>query len=259
MQIKNKIDFKKYKRFFAVGCSFTNYLWSTWADIIGYKIKEYYNVGQPGAGNQYIANMVSEIDQKYNLNNNDLVICMWSSIYREDRYKDDSWCLGGNVYLSKTLDQQFVKKWADNRFYLIRDLSLINLTTKLLKYKNVDWDFLSMIDVGSTEDQKKNTQIPEDIRYNYESVLNSIKPSIFSTVLGNSWNFFEKYHNDNHPLPNHYLQYLNLLYKDNVYDVKLLDLIKKENKNILKGNFQKNFINLDCNKKVSKRKKFVYL
>ena len=50
----NNIDIKKYKRFFAFGCSFTRYEWITWADIIAYHIKESYNYGRSGGGNSYI-------------------------------------------------------------------------------------------------------------------------------------------------------------------------------------------------------------
>ena len=47
------------KRIFTFGCSFTNYLWSTWANILGYEFREaeFYNFGKSGAGNQYIFNL----------------------------------------------------------------------------------------------------------------------------------------------------------------------------------------------------------
>lgn len=259
MQIETHLNFKKYKRFFAVGCSFTNYCWSTWADMIGYHVDEYYNVGYPGAGNQYIASMISEIDQKYNLNENDLVICMWSSINREDRYKNNSWHLGGNVYSSKTLESSFVKKWADERFYLIRDLAQINLTKNLLENKNVDWDFLSMIDIGTIEGLDNQGIRFDDIKYNYEDLIEKIKPSVFSSVLGSNWNFCNKKENDNHPTPEYYLKYLKFLYPENFQDNQLEQLVLTENIQVLMNNFEYDFTNLNKNKKVSNRKKFVHL
>ena len=52
------LDPKKYKRFFAFGCSFTNYYWPTWADIIGQDSNFYENWAQPGAGNHFIFNSI---------------------------------------------------------------------------------------------------------------------------------------------------------------------------------------------------------
>jgi hypothetical protein len=51
MEIK-VLDVHKYKRFFAFGRSFTDYLWPTWADIIGREIPYYENWGHGAAGNQ---------------------------------------------------------------------------------------------------------------------------------------------------------------------------------------------------------------
>ena len=58
------------KRFFAFGCSYTN--WSpypTWADFIGINFEEYYNYGKPGACNTYIANSFIEANNEYQFNN----------------------------------------------------------------------------------------------------------------------------------------------------------------------------------------------
>lgn len=262
MQIKNEIDFKKYKRFFAIGCSFTNYWWSTWADIIGYHFDEYYNVGKPGAGNQYIATMVSEIDQKYNLNSNDLVICMWSSITREDRYKDNRWEVGGNVHTSYIFnnksDKQFIKKWYDERFYLIRDLSQINLTKNLLENKNVDWDFLSVINLTKNEDGIEIEDSLSDITYHYESLIDIIKPSVYSSIFNSSWDYQGKYQDDTHPTPIHHLEYLKFLYK-NFNDKDLSELILDETKSIFEEQRTEKFSNLDYYKKVSKSKEFIWL
>ena len=52
------IDFSKYKRLFVFGCSFTQYRWPTWADIIAKDNPhlEYFNTANSGAGNLYIFN-----------------------------------------------------------------------------------------------------------------------------------------------------------------------------------------------------------
>jgi hypothetical protein len=56
------------KRCFAFGCSYTKWLWPTWADFIGKNFDEYYNFGIGGASNNYIMNRVIEVDSILNFN-----------------------------------------------------------------------------------------------------------------------------------------------------------------------------------------------
>jgi len=78
------------KRVFAFGCSFTEYQWPTWADFIGrtYHNKgyEYYNFGNSGAGNYYILASLFAADTKYKFDKDDIILVMWSSWTRDDRY-----------------------------------------------------------------------------------------------------------------------------------------------------------------------------
>ena len=46
----------KFKRAFVFGCSFTQYYWPTWADILGREFNKFENWGQCGGGNQFIFN-----------------------------------------------------------------------------------------------------------------------------------------------------------------------------------------------------------
>lgn len=48
------------KRFFAFGCSYTNYTWPTWADFVGVGFDEFYNYGRGGSSNTYIMNKLIE-------------------------------------------------------------------------------------------------------------------------------------------------------------------------------------------------------
>ena len=63
-------------RFFAFGCSFTDYQWTTWADIVAaaYPGAEYFNLGRGGTSNQLILYRMMEADQLYNFNKEDLII-----------------------------------------------------------------------------------------------------------------------------------------------------------------------------------------
>ena len=82
----------KHKRIFCFGCSFTEYIMPTWADILKLRFEntntEVYNFGQGGAGNYYIFNRIVEKSLEYNFTKDDLILIQWSGVFREDRFKD---------------------------------------------------------------------------------------------------------------------------------------------------------------------------
>jgi hypothetical protein len=148
MKIKN-LDISKYKRFFAFGCSFTNYIWPTWADIIGQDIEFYENWGKVGAGNHFIFNSIMECDAKYHFNEDDLVIVMWSGIEREDRYLNNEWVVAVSEEEKIRL---YGKSWVnrveeDYRGFLIRDMAYIKAVQILLQSRNCDWSNMSMYSI----------------------------------------------------------------------------------------------------------------
>jgi hypothetical protein len=61
------VDFTKYKRFFAFGCSFTCYIWPTWADVVSKEMPQakFYNLGKTGAGNLCISSKVAEANNRF--------------------------------------------------------------------------------------------------------------------------------------------------------------------------------------------------
>ena len=136
MRITN-LEPKKYKRFFSFGCSFTNYIWPTWADIIGNDFDFYQNWGAAGSGNHFIFNSIIEADARYNFNENDLVIVMWSFIIREDRYINNRWQHDTIQSLEKTYGSKWFKKYAlDKRSFLIRDLAFIKAAQSIIQKAN---------------------------------------------------------------------------------------------------------------------------
>lgn len=52
---------KKQKRCFAFGCSYTEYVWPTFADLIGCNFEEYYNLGKSGSDNTYALNRLIDV------------------------------------------------------------------------------------------------------------------------------------------------------------------------------------------------------
>lgn len=206
-------------RFFAFGCSFTNYRWMTWADILGTQFDEYQNWGQAGAGNRYIYNSVMEADQRQQFQPSDTVIVCWSNILREDRYVDGrGWITLGNVAHSPIFTKEFIADAVCEKGYLLESLGYIKGVRDFLKHKGVRWKFLSIvpIDQPDTVDDRKITY--SDIKDLYQDVFDSIQPS-FTNVLGHA--FWEKdqhkrYHYSEHSVDYHPTTEEALIYLDTV-------------------------------------------
>lgn len=213
--------FNQYNRLFTFGCSTTNYGWPTWADILSTEIPKFYNYGKSGAGNLFISNSVVEANIKHKFDENDLVMIMWSSVSREDRYKN-GWITVGNVYTQNTIDMDFVNEWANLRGYLIRDLALVELTKQYLKNLPCDSDMLAMCKFHHqifVHDQKLNEN--RDVLEYYKETIASVKPDIFDQVYKGVWptNPIKGRKGsgqtvDRHPTPIGYYKYLELLYPD---------------------------------------------
>ena len=140
MKLTN-LDTKQYKRFFAFGCSYTNYLWPTWADIIGQDIPVYQNWAKSGAGNHFIFNSVMEAHARHRFNKDDLVVVMWSNKEREDRYHNHSWLTATNLSQEEIYGKKWFKMFAlDFKGYLVRDLALIKASQLLLETCECSWE-----------------------------------------------------------------------------------------------------------------------
>lgn len=129
------------KRFFAFGCSYTDYNWATWADLLchhfhleGYEV---HNYGNSGMGNQHILDSLVQADLKHNLTDSDIICVLWSSWAREDRLwntvADD---LGSNsnvrfgkqgsiINVQEPLMQDFVHRHFNLENYIMKNVTAI--------------------------------------------------------------------------------------------------------------------------------------
>jgi hypothetical protein len=124
----------KYKRFFAFGCSYTHFVWPTWARIIADDLNiPFENWGLSGSGNQAIQSRLVECDFKNNLTNDDLIIIAWSSWSREDRYIDSNWRSGGNIFNNLFFDDAFIKKYWSWENDVIKNSTAMHMTNKAYK------------------------------------------------------------------------------------------------------------------------------
>lgn len=243
------IDFSKYKRFFAFGCSFTQYHWPTWADIIAKKINKSYNYGRCAAGNFFIFQALMEAIVKHKINKNDLVIIMFSNVTREDRFtKKRGWITSGNLYFQDEYDEKFIEKYLCDHGYLMRDLNLVHGCKLALDSIGCDYKFMSMVPFDSKQsDSIRMSEIDYLLKF-YKTTLDIVEPSVFDTVFNNDWNTRQprpEYHVswqkekyiDNHPTPAEHLEYLQTIMPDIKFDEIILKFVEESNQLVLSKEF----------------------
>ena len=88
----------EYKRAFLFGCSYTSFSYPTWANIMQKDLDiPVYNWGLSGTGNVAIQHRMVQCDLLNKFTKNDLIIPLWSSWTREDRYEEEGWYAVGSV------------------------------------------------------------------------------------------------------------------------------------------------------------------
>ena len=180
-----KID----KRFFAFGCSFTNSKHPTWADIVGRQYKTYQNWGQAGAGNSFIFYSLMECHKRNAITHDDVVMIMWSSIGREDRWvKGEQWITPGSIYNQTTYSEEFVEKFADPTGYLIRDMAHLTATKTILDGIGCEYKFFSIVPFNVPDDNIfKIFSIDNKITTLYTNELATVKPSVYEAIFNCNW------------------------------------------------------------------------
>lgn len=232
------IDLKRYKRFFAFGCSFTNYYWPTWADIISKEMPnaQFYNLGKSGAGNLLISLRVAEANNRFNFTENDLVMVMFSTYSREDRYVNGEWKATGNVFTNNYYDKSFTEKYADEKGYIIRDLGLIDMTVRYLESLPCTNHCMLSVPFALNSDNllfkfklQSHNELSEYTEV-YKDTLNKFNKSFYDLEMCQKWQ--QDYElPDSHPMPARYFNYLkkigfNLSDETKNYVKKSNDLLK---------------------------------
>lgn len=101
------------RKLVTAGCSYTNYMWPTWADFLGASFDTYINAGKSGGGNRLIYNNLMYLVRNKVINENDLVIVQWSALSREDRMKTGhrDWTTPGNLDWQDDYSDEFVQNY----------------------------------------------------------------------------------------------------------------------------------------------------
>jgi hypothetical protein len=140
-----------YKRCFTFGCSFTRYAWPTWADILHHTNDiPVMNWALPGIGNQGIVNLMLECDLKHKFTDEDLILVMWTSWTREDRFLNNRWKNVGSVFGGHFYDKKFINQYWDWDNDVIRNAGSIILANRSFKIS----DQYSIMPYGDKEFQQ---------------------------------------------------------------------------------------------------------
>ena len=141
-------------RLYVLGCSFSNYAWPTWADMLGLEFDEYENWAFPGLGNRAIAERVAEIHAKNKLTKDDTVVIQWTSHLRHDwhatdtRHQDNAgWKPSGSLfnYINQEIfDEKWIKTFWSETSYIMHTFNNILLTQEFLNGIGCNWRMTSM-------------------------------------------------------------------------------------------------------------------
>ena len=185
-------------RIFTFGCSFTRYLWPTWADIINYDLdNQSHNWGICGIGNIAILHKMLECDLKHTFDSNDIILVNWSSWHREDRLVNPGlWQEGGNVFNNHNFDKSFISKYWNEHNDIVQTVSAIIMANKMfnINFQSHMTDFDTYKDISD--------------KHNY--LFDNLPKTIIFDVTNNS-RFDNKTH-DSHPDVCCHINHVNTIY-----------------------------------------------
>ena len=249
-------------RLFTFGCSFTNYRWQTWADIIGTQFEEFQNWGRAGAGNFFISSSLYECHSIYNITKDDVVLIMFSSLDRFDFINQDSYFeTNGSVYgKTHSLFGDFIfNKWSEE-FGLYNSWFSITSAKQLLDSIGCEYQLMKSVNFNQIDGPKEYNK-PRNTNQRVDICLNLIDKMIIGESLTEFYDDRSQDYSfddlsckfDGHPPISLYLKWVKKNMKK--YYVKEMDLICKDwEKNIPKKikdfkNKNRGFINFtDLNK-----------
>jgi len=176
------------KRLFTFGCSFTNYAWPTWADIMSLEFDYFENWGRTGSGNHFILYSLAEALHRSKITKDDTVAIMFTSFAREDRWIKGSWVTQGSIYNS-SMPKEYIESYTDPDGFVITNLAVIESVIRIIQSLGCNSILMSTVPPDTIDDsylQRKFrfTQTAETL---YKQTLNKIKPSVYETIFNKDW------------------------------------------------------------------------
>lgn len=180
MQLNNK------KRIFTFGCSFTEYFWPTWADMILHN-NDGVNYGRLGGGYEQIMSNLVQCDLDYKLNSNDIVIIVFPNFLRWDLPFYPNMVCVGNMIMSHWY--KYINKFWTIDGVVYKNINLMYMIDTFLKSKNVTFKYSGMIDTYNyLDDVLREVKVDNKLLIH----VNKIKKEI--NLLTDFYSFL---HNDN--------------------------------------------------------------
>lgn len=225
------------KRIFTFGCSFTEYVWPTWADMVLYG-NEGINVGVRGVGNEAILYRLMEVERKYCLNENDTVIIIFTTPIRWDLIvsNNSEWAGFGQATTSS------LSKY-ENELYTIdglifKSMYSIKLIKEFLDKRSIKYVFGSVNNLYENYGNYfENFELSTEINALVDLVKNEVNLNLqdFHSYLYEQkyWPVSKKWIdiNDYHPRPMGYYKWIkDILLNDVDIDLKINenDILKIE-------------------------------
>ena len=153
------------QKLFTFGCSFTQYNWPTWADLLGLEYSPHFNWGYAGLGNRAIAERVAEAHARIKIDKDDIVVIQWSSPLRHDYMRTDLprtdgtvWKTHGSIFSienAKIFDNKWLYDFWDEKAYMIHTLNEILLVQEFLNGVGANWYMTSMNDLTKMGNEKR--------------------------------------------------------------------------------------------------------
>lgn len=166
------------RRLFVFGCSYTFFMWPTWADLLSVEYDYYENWGWVGIGNRAIAERLAEAHAKHTFTEHDTIIVQWSTTLRHDWHNETpinsgaGWQTNGNAFSPKNVkfyNDDWYKKFFSEKSWVMHTLNHILLAQGLLASIGCTWRMTSIGDI-----RQLGTDLDKDL-WNYERV--SLKPT----------------------------------------------------------------------------------
>lgn len=155
--LNSYLSLKKKSTLYTYGCSFTQYNWLSYADIIGTTYDHHVNRGDNGSGNRGIYHrLISDLDK---FDDSTEVIVQWSSFLREDRILPQeilaranrehygyNWLGAANMIVQDKIYKQDYLKYFNPVQMVVESVNYIISAYELLKAKKIPFKFTWMLD-----------------------------------------------------------------------------------------------------------------
>lgn len=138
-------------KLFTFGCSYTNYYWPTWSDMLGYQFDEHQNWAISGLGNNAIMQRVNEALTQNKITAQDCVVVQFTDFNRLDLHSVGilpfgNWRAGGNIWM-KTVEEPWIRNTWNEESYMYMSHNYISMTINFLKTLPCKWAVTSSVDV----------------------------------------------------------------------------------------------------------------